>query len=87
MRPESRLVHRDGSSLTPPLDRSTTFRHGGGLEYQRSGHPVGLEAEELLGALDGGEALLFASGLAAVTGIALGLLSPGDHVAIPGDGY
>ncbi len=87
MRPESRLVHRDGSSLTPPLDRSTTFRHVGGLEYQRSGHPVGIEAEELLGSLDGGSALLFASGLATVTAVALGLLAPGDRVAIPRDGY
>jgi cystathionine gamma-synthase len=87
MRPESRLVHRDGASLSPPLDRSTTFRHVGELEYQRSGHPVGLETEELLGALDGGQALLFASGLAAVTAVALALLEPGDRVAIPGDGY
>ncbi len=87
LRPESRLVHRDGKSLTPPLDRSTTFRHTGELEYQRSGHPVGIEAEALLGSLDGGSALLFASGLAAVTAVALGLLTPGDRVAIPHDGY
>ena len=87
LRPESRLVHRDGTGLTPPLDRSTTFRHGEGLEYQRSAHPVGLEAEALLGSLDGGHALLFASGLAAVTAVALGLLQPGDRVAVPNDGY
>ena len=87
LRPESRLVHREGVSLTPPLDRSTTFRHSGSLEYQRSGHPLGIEAEELLGSLDGGSALLFASGLAAVTAVALGLLAPGDRVAIPHDGY
>jgi cystathionine gamma-synthase len=87
MRPESRLVHREGAGLTPPLDRSTTFRHGSGLEYQRSAHPVGLEAEQLLGELDGGHALLFASGLAAVTAVALALLEPGDRVALPHDGY
>lgn len=87
MRPESRLVHRDGAGLTTPLDRSTTFRHGSGLEYQRSAHPVGQEAEQLLGDLDGGRALLFGSGLAAVTAVALGLLQPGDRVALPHDGY
>lgn len=96
LRPESLLVHREGSSLTPPLDRSTTFRHpapgeagtaGAALNYQRTAHPLGLEAEALLGELDGGHALLFASGLAAFTAVALGLLAPGDTIAIPHDGY
>lgn len=83
----SRLVHRDGESLSPPLDRSTTWRHDGRLEYQRSAHPVGLEAEALLGELDGGTALLFSSGLAAVTAVLLGLLEPGDTVAVPAGAY
>jgi cystathionine gamma-synthase len=87
IKPESRLVARAGESLTPPLDRSTAFRHGGALTYQRNDHAVGLEAEELLGKLDGGHALLFASGLAAVTAVTLALLEPGSLVAIPNDGY
>lgn len=87
MRLETTLIHRTGTGLTPALDRSTTFRHGGELEYARTSHPVGSEAEQLLGALDGGEALLYASGLAAVTAVVLGLLEPGDTVAVPHDGY
>lgn len=84
------MRHR-GSEGAPLLDRSTITAYAegepGDLYYQRYGHRTGLEAEELLGQLDGGRALLFPSGSAAVTSIALGLLSPGDRVAIAHDAY
>jgi cystathionine gamma-synthase len=69
-----------------PLDRSTTwpFVDGepGPFHYARDGHPVGVEAERALGELEGGHALLFASGMAAATAAVLALLEPGKTVAL-----
>ena len=45
------------------------------------------EAERALGELDGGEALLFASGMAAETAVLLALLSPGQTVALAQGAY
>jgi cystathionine gamma-synthase len=50
-------------------------------------HPVGLEAERLLGELDAGHALLFPSGMGATTALVLALLEPGATVAVAGGGY
>jgi cystathionine gamma-synthase len=75
----------------PPLDRSTIwpFEDGeaGEFYYQRYGHPVGVEAERVLGELDGGHALLFPSGSGATTALILTLLEPGRTVAIAQDAY
>jgi cystathionine gamma-synthase len=77
--------------MEPPLDRSTTwpFVDGepGPFHYARNAHPVGVEAERQLGELDGGEALLFPSGMGATTALVLGLLSPGSTVALAQDAY
>jgi cystathionine gamma-synthase len=68
------------------LDRSTIQPYANGepgpFYYARYDHPTGVEAEQALGALDGGRALLFASGSAASTAAALGLLQPGQTVAL-----
>jgi cystathionine gamma-synthase len=73
------------------LDRSTIwpYRDGepGEFHYQRYGHPTGAEAERALGELDGGNALLFASGAGATTALALAFLSPGDTIALAEGGY
>jgi cystathionine gamma-synthase len=77
--------------VEPPLDRSTIWAYEdgepGAFSYSRFAHPTGAEAERALGELDGGEAVLFASGTAATTATLLALLSPGDTVAIAGDAY
>ena len=69
-----------------PLDRSTIwpYRDGdpGELYYQRYAHPNGLAAEGALGELEGGEALLFPSGAGATTALVLGLLEPGQTIAL-----
>jgi cystathionine gamma-synthase len=75
----------------PGLDRATIHPYQdatpGPVYYQRVAHPVGLEAERLLGELDGGRALLFSSGMGATTALALALLSPGATVAVPDGSY
>jgi cystathionine gamma-synthase len=74
-----------------PLDRSTIwpYRDGepGDFYYQRYAHPTGVAAEEALGKLEGGEALLFPSGSAAVTALALSELGPGKTVALAEGAY
>jgi cystathionine gamma-synthase len=69
-----------------PIDRSTTWPYEQGergpFTYSRFSSPTLVEAERRLGALDGGDALLFASGAAACTSLVLALLEPGQVVAL-----
>ena len=60
--------------------------HGepGAFVYQRYAHPTGAAAEEALGALEGGDALLFSSGTAAVTACVFALCRPGSTIALGG---
>ena len=73
------------------VDRSTIwpYRDGepGEFYYQRYGHPTAAEAERRLGRLDGGHALLFSSGTAAATAVALALLDPGKTIALAEGAY
>ncbi len=77
--------------MTTPLDRSTTWPYEdgepGAFSYARFSSPTVAEAERRLGELDGGEALLFASGAAAATSVVLALLSPGQTVALAEGAY
>ena len=77
--------------MSTPVDRSTTWPYDEGepgtFTYSRFGSPTVAEAERRLGALDGGEALLFASGAAACTSVVLALLSPGQVVALAEGAY
>ena len=59
----------------------------GPFYYQRLAHPVGHEAERILGELEGGHALLFSSGAGATTALMLALLKPGATVAVADGGY
>jgi cystathionine gamma-synthase len=74
-----------------PLDRSTIwpYRDGepGEFYYQRYAHPTGVEAERALGKLEGGEALLFPSGSAAITALVLAELAPGQMIALAEGAY
>jgi len=74
------------------IDRSTAWpydEHGepGPFVYQRYAHPAGAEAEAALGALEGGDALLFGSGTAAVTACVFALCAPGSKVALAEGAY
>lgn len=68
------------------IDRSTIFPYEGGepgeFQYSRFDHPTGVEAEEALGGLEGGRALLYSSGAAAETAAVLSLLGPGQTIAL-----
>jgi cystathionine gamma-synthase len=74
-----------------PLDRSTIWPFEGGepgaFYYQRYAHPTGVAAERALGELEGGEALLFPSGSGAITAVVLGLLQPGQTIALAEGAY
>lgn len=83
-------------SLAPVLFPSTTYevpsvddhRRMSGMPrtahyYSRFGSPSVQEFEEAVAALEGAEAALAsASGMAAVTGVVMGLCSSGDHVVV-----
>jgi cystathionine gamma-synthase len=77
--------------MEPPLDRSTTWPYVDGepgpFHYARNAHPVGVEVERLLGGMEGGEALLFSSGMGATTALVLALPEPGQPVALAADAY
>ena len=70
----------------PPLDRSTLWPYEDGepgeFYYQRYAHPTGAAAEQALGELEGGEALLFSSGAGATASVVLALLEPGATIAV-----
>ncbi|HEV7750761.1 MAG TPA: aminotransferase class I/II-fold pyridoxal phosphate-dependent enzyme [Baekduia sp.] len=55
--------------------------------YGRTGNPTWTRYEAALSELEGGEALVFASGMAAVAAVLLPALKPGDVLVAPGDAY
>ena len=74
-----------------PLDRSATWPYEDGepgrFSYARDDHPTGVACEEALGALDGGQALLYPSGMGAVTTVVLTMLRPGGTIALAEGAY
>lgn len=98
-RPETISVHTGNEpdpvtgAVAPPIHLATTFRHGpsgeriAGYEYQREGNPTNDRLRAALATLEGGEdALVFASGMAAMTTL-LESLPNGARVLIPDDCY
>ena len=74
-----------------PLDRATIWPYRdaepGAFYYQRNAHPNGVAAEQALGELEGGEALLFPSGTGAATALVLTVLEPGQTIALAEGAY
>ncbi len=74
-----------------PLDRSATWPYEEGepgrFSYARADHPTGVACEEALGALDGGHALLYPSGMGAVTTVVLTMLRSGGTIALAAGAY
>ncbi|MEU5787028.1 cystathionine gamma-lyase [Micromonospora purpureochromogenes] len=55
--------------------------------YGRPDNPTRRLLESAIGELEGGDCRVFASGQAAITGLLLAVLRPGDTVLLPADGY
>ena len=77
--------------LNPPVVFASTYVgahdvQAAGLGYGRYGNPTWQALEEALGALEGGRALTFSSGMAAAHAV-LELLPPGGVVVIPDNCY
>ncbi|MGE6539608.1 methionine gamma-lyase [Bacillus luti] len=80
-------------SLTPPLFQTSTFTFEtaeqgeasfAGVDpsyiYSRLGNPTVKLFEERMSVLEGGEALAFGSGMAAISATLIGFLKAGDHI-------
>jgi cystathionine gamma-synthase len=75
-----------GAPLNVPPTFASTYRDGGAIGYGRWGNPTWSAFEETLGALEGGHAVAFSSGQAAVTAL-LASLPDGATVMYPADAY
>jgi cystathionine gamma-synthase len=93
--------YNEYGSVTTPIVQSSTFIFRGveevrklaegvigRFEYGRYGHPTELAAEKKLAALEEAEdAILFSSGMSAITTTLFALLRTGDHIIITDDAY
>lgn len=81
-----RLPRHPGGPVNPPLSLSSTFHAGGERGYLRDGSPTTDAFEAVVGGLDGGEAVSFASGSAAFAAVLDGLPT-GAVVVAPASMY
>ena len=92
LRPATRLVtlgraaREPGEQVGAPLTLTSTYHADGPANYARVANPTWSAFEEALGSLEGGEALVFASGMAAVAA-ALSLVPHGGRVVVPTAAY
>ena len=92
LRPDTVVVHagrparEPGGPLAAPIVLSSTYHAGGQTGYGRDGNPTWDSFETALGALEGGSALAFASGMAAATTL-LERLPVGARVVAPTSAY
>jgi len=75
----------DAPFSVPPV-LASTYVAGGPVGYGRYGNPAWDAFEEVLGELEGGRALAFASGMAAASAV-FALVPPGGRVVAPAHAY
>ena len=75
-----------GAGLNAPLELSSTYVADGPVDYARGGNPTWTAFEEALGALEGGSALVFSSGMAAIAA-ALSVAREGAVIVAPTHAY
>jgi cystathionine gamma-lyase len=96
--PSTRSVHAglpaaaQGEPFLPGPVFAAPFHLQGAVDaapfgYTRKANPTWAHFEAALGELEGGEAVVFASGMAAVTAVVVPMLRPGDVLVAPDDGY
>ncbi|NGY57762.1 cystathionine gamma-lyase [Lentzea sp. NEAU-D13] len=88
----TRVVHAVASGAPgEPLGAqpvfASTFHLGGADYYGRASNPTWRSLESALGSLDGGECVAFPSGMAAISTLLRAVLSTGDTLVLPSDGY
>jgi cystathionine gamma-synthase len=81
-----RPPHEVDQPLSTPITMASTYVAGGDLEYGRYANPTWHAFEEALGALEGGRALAFSSGLAAAATV-LDLVGRDALVVAPRHAY
>jgi cystathionine gamma-lyase len=97
-RPATRVVHaglpagEQGEPFLPGPVLAAPYHLRGPSDASRYGYgryenPTWSAYEAALGELEGGEVVLFSSGMAAVAAVLLPALGSGDVVVVPGDGY
>ena len=79
----STVIFKDVAAL-----RSRDWRNKAGYTYGLHGTPTTFALEERIATLEGGtECVLYPSGLAAIAGVDLALLAPGDELLLPDNVY
>jgi cystathionine gamma-lyase len=98
VKPATRVVHAglpapaQGEPFLPGPTLAAPFHVAGDpadapYGYHRHGNPTWAAYEAALAELEGGETVVFASGMAAVAAVLLPVLRPGDVLVVPSDGY
>lgn len=78
--------HRAGDPVQPPVELSSTYHFGAPLGYGRSRNATWEALEDAIGALEGGTALSFSSGMAAIAA-AVSLIPAEGAVVVDSGGY
>lgn len=83
---------KNGRSFKKGPEFTSTFHLAGDIDsgeyqYGRFGQPTWSALEQGLAELEGGETVIFPSGMAAASAILTSLIEPGDTILLPSDGY
>lgn len=79
--------HGAGEPLNTPPVMASAFQAGGPHAYARDATPTSEALEEALGRLDGGQATVYGSGIAAINAVIETLVGQGGVVVAPYDAY
>jgi len=81
-----RPAKQPDGALNPPIALNSTFHEGGPVGYGRYGNETWSALEEAISVLEGGNTLLFSSGMAAISAV-FSLLPEGAVIVAANNGY